>query len=121
MPSGPGWALVGDAGLRMDPITGQGIADAFRDAELLATRSRASCCFADYRARRDEAALPMYEQTAELAAFAPPRVEHLLLYDALDGRPADISRFLGVLAARWRRRSSSDRATSCACSVRAGC
>jgi flavin-dependent dehydrogenase len=36
VPSGLGWALVGDAGLRMDPITGQGIADAFRDAELLA-------------------------------------------------------------------------------------
>jgi 2-polyprenyl-6-methoxyphenol hydroxylase-like FAD-dependent oxidoreductase len=35
-PYGPGWALVGDAGLVMDPITDQGIADAFRDAELLA-------------------------------------------------------------------------------------
>ena len=35
-PYGPGWALVGDAGLLMDPITGQGISDAFRDAELLA-------------------------------------------------------------------------------------
>jgi 2-polyprenyl-6-methoxyphenol hydroxylase-like FAD-dependent oxidoreductase len=34
-PYGPGWTLVGDAGLVMDPITGQGIADAFRDAELL--------------------------------------------------------------------------------------
>ena len=39
----------------------------------------------------------MYEQTLELAALAPPRAEHLLLYDALEGRPADISRFLGVL------------------------
>ena len=38
VPYGPGWALVGDAGLVMDPITGQGIADAFRDAELLAER-----------------------------------------------------------------------------------
>ena len=35
-PYGPGWALVGDAGLVMDPVTGMGIADAFRDAELLA-------------------------------------------------------------------------------------
>ena len=35
-PSGPGWALVGDAGLLMDPITGHGITDAFRDAELVA-------------------------------------------------------------------------------------
>jgi 2-polyprenyl-6-methoxyphenol hydroxylase-like FAD-dependent oxidoreductase len=36
MPYGPGWALVGDAGYNKDPITAQGISDAFRDAELLA-------------------------------------------------------------------------------------
>ena len=35
-PSGPGWALVGDAGYHRDPITGHGMTDAFRDAELLA-------------------------------------------------------------------------------------
>ena len=35
-PYGPGWALVGDAGYNKDPITAQGINDAFRDAELLA-------------------------------------------------------------------------------------
>jgi flavin-dependent dehydrogenase len=34
--SGPGWALVGDAGYFRDAVTGHGITDAFRDAELLA-------------------------------------------------------------------------------------
>lgn len=34
-PYGLGWALVGDAGLCMDPLKGHGISDAFRDAELL--------------------------------------------------------------------------------------
>ena len=34
-PFGPGWALVGDAGLCMDPLKGHGISDAFCDAELL--------------------------------------------------------------------------------------
>jgi 2-polyprenyl-6-methoxyphenol hydroxylase-like FAD-dependent oxidoreductase len=34
-PYGPGWALVGDAGHEVDPITGQGINDAFLDVELL--------------------------------------------------------------------------------------
>src|SRR5438046_5667021 len=34
-PYGPGWALVGDAGYHRDFITGLGINDAFRDAELL--------------------------------------------------------------------------------------
>ncbi len=36
-PYGPGWALVGDAGYNKDPITAQGIMDAFRDAEYLVT------------------------------------------------------------------------------------
>ena len=36
-PVGPGWALVGDAGYHRDAITGHGISDAFRDAELAAT------------------------------------------------------------------------------------
>ena len=34
--AGPGWALVGDAGYHRDPISGHGLTDAFRDAELLA-------------------------------------------------------------------------------------
>ena len=32
-PYGPGWALVGDAGYHLHPITAQGITDAFFDAE----------------------------------------------------------------------------------------
>ena len=31
--TGPGWALVGDAGYFKDPLTAHGITDAFRDAE----------------------------------------------------------------------------------------
>lgn len=34
--SGPGWVLVGDAGQFKDPAAGQGIGDAFRQAEALA-------------------------------------------------------------------------------------
>lgn len=34
-PYGPSWALVGDAGYHRDPLTAQGISDAFRDAQLL--------------------------------------------------------------------------------------
>ncbi len=106
VPAGPGWALVGDAGLLMDPVTGQGIADAFRDAELLAEAIGAGLdaggklgpALAAYRQRRDKAALPMYEFTTELASFAPPRPEQRLLFEALAGRPAEIDRFLGVLA-----------------------
>ena len=35
-PYGPGWALVGDAGYDKDPLTAQGISDAFIDAENVA-------------------------------------------------------------------------------------
>src|SRR6266542_4199608 len=70
-PYGPGWALVGDAGLVMDPITGQGISDAFRDAELLAEAVGAGLgggeplarALAGYQRQRDSAVLPMYEHT----------------------------------------------------------
>ena len=34
--AGPGWALIGDAGHFKDPTPGQGIADALRQAAILA-------------------------------------------------------------------------------------
>ena len=81
----------------MDPITGQGIADAFRDAELLAAAVAGDLSFDDYRERRDAAALPMYEMTAELASLAPLRPDGRLVFEALEGRPEEVQRFLGVL------------------------
>jgi 2-polyprenyl-6-methoxyphenol hydroxylase-like FAD-dependent oxidoreductase len=104
-PWGPGWALVGDAGLVMDPITGQGIGDALRDAELLAEavssglggRQPLAAALAGYERERDRAALPMYEFTTELAGFAPPRPEQQALFTALAGRQDEIDRFLAVL------------------------
>jgi 2-polyprenyl-6-methoxyphenol hydroxylase-like FAD-dependent oxidoreductase len=90
-PYGPGWALVGDAGYHKDPITGTGITDAFRDAELLADaidagfagRESIDAALAGYERRRNEAASPMYEITCRLAELRPPG-PHLA---ALFGRP----------------------------------
>ena len=104
-PFGVGWALVGDAGLVMDPVTGAGIADAFRDAELLADAVAAGLdggpplheALAGYQAARDAAALPMYEMTTDLASFAPPRPEQEMLVRALEGNQPEIDRFLSVL------------------------
>ena len=104
-PFGPGWALVGDAGLVMDPVTGQGIGDALRDAELLAEAVEAGLggrrplagALAGYERARDRAALAMYEFTTNLAAFDPPTAEQQALFGALEGRPDEIGRFLGVL------------------------
>ena len=105
VPHGPGWALVGDAGLVMDPVTGAGIADALRDAELLPDAVAAGLdggppldeALAGYQAARDAAALPMYEMTVDLASFAPPRPEQEMLLRALEGNQAEIDRFLSVL------------------------
>lgn len=75
-PFGPGWALVGDAGYMKDPVTGYGITDAFRDASLLATavddtlsgRVPAEEALASYQAKRDAAAIPVYEMTLMMAS-----------------------------------------------------
>jgi flavin-dependent dehydrogenase len=104
-PYGPGWALVGDAGLVQDPITGQGISDAFRDAELLADaldagfsrRRPLDQALAGYQRRRDDEALPMYEFATQLVTFTPPKMEERLLFESLVGRQDLIDRFLGVL------------------------
>lgn len=78
-PHGPGWALVGDAGYHKDPFQAQGISDAFRDAELLAGaidagltgRIELTRALELYEQRRNEAALPGYEQNCAAAAFLP--------------------------------------------------
>jgi len=95
VPYGPGWALVGDAGLTLDPVTGQGIGDAFRDAESLAQAIVDGRPLSDYQRARDTATRPMYELTAQVASFEPPPPAFL---EALEGRPEKITRFLGVLA-----------------------
>jgi len=106
VPCGRGWALVGDAGLVMDPITAQGISNAMRDAEHLADAVEAAWSsgrpldagLAGYRRRRDAAALPMYDFTVATASLSPPRPEDRLLLASLAGRQAEIDRFLGVFA-----------------------
>jgi flavin-dependent dehydrogenase len=77
--SGRGWALVGDAGYHRDPITGHGITDAFRDAELLARELGRALrgevpeqqALAAYADARDEALAPIFDVTCRLAAFPP--------------------------------------------------
>ena len=105
-PFGPGWALVGDAGYHKDPLTAQGIGDAFRDAELLAGaiadgfggRRPLDDALADYERRRNEAALPLYDFTHELAGLEPPAPEMQALFGALRDDPERTSRFFGVIA-----------------------
>ncbi len=80
-PCGPGWALVGDAGYHRDPLTAQGISDAFRDAQLLSEAIDVGLAgrlpLAGYQRQRDEAATAMYELTCQRATLEPPARQNL--------------------------------------------
>jgi 2-polyprenyl-6-methoxyphenol hydroxylase-like FAD-dependent oxidoreductase len=92
-PYGPGWALVGDAGYNKDPITAQGINDAFRDAERCAMALDQSFsggrafddAMGEYQRERDAHVLPMYHFTCQLAALEPPPLEMQQLLGAIHG------------------------------------
>jgi flavin-dependent dehydrogenase len=100
-PQGPGWALVGDAGVHKDPFLALGICDALRDAELLADaieqtlsgRRPEGDAMADYERRRDEATLPDYRTNLHLARFQPPPEELLRIRLAVLGDTAATRQF----------------------------
>src|SRR5882724_5030897 len=106
-PYGPGWVLVGDAGYHKDPITAQGISDAFRDAEAMARalddvfaeRATFDAALSAYQRVRDEAALPMFDLTCKFANLEeppPPHKQQLLA--AIHGNPAAMRGFVGTIA-----------------------
>ena len=90
-PYGPGWALVGDAGYEKDPITAQGISDAFIDAEHLSEALDAGFAgsrpledaLAAYHSSRDARVRPMYHFTCDLARLEPPPPPLQALFGAL--------------------------------------
>ncbi|MGH2610749.1 MAG: NAD(P)/FAD-dependent oxidoreductase, partial [Tepidiformaceae bacterium] len=93
-PFGPGWALVGDAGFLKDPILGQGMNDAFRDADLLADAIDAGLgghapldqALAGYQQQRDAASAEMYAINHEFSKLDP--TPELLMRMAA-GRPQE--------------------------------
>jgi 2-polyprenyl-6-methoxyphenol hydroxylase-like FAD-dependent oxidoreductase len=105
-PYGPGWALVGDAGYTKDPITAQGINDAFRTAELCATAVDQTFggarsfddAMREYQQRRDQHVLPMYEFTCLLATLEPPPPEMQQLFGAIHGNRAAMDGFVRMNA-----------------------
>jgi 2-polyprenyl-6-methoxyphenol hydroxylase-like FAD-dependent oxidoreductase len=103
-PSGPGWALVGDAGHFKDPALAHGISDAFHDAELLAEaidsglsgRCPLHEALANYERRRNETALPLYEINCQSAALEPPPPDMYPLLSALQSNPVEAGRFMAT-------------------------
>jgi flavin-dependent dehydrogenase len=76
---GPGWALVGDAGYHRDAVTGHGLSDAYRDADLLAVAldqalrgdTDESTALTGYQHHRDRALRDIFELTCTLASYPP--------------------------------------------------
>jgi flavin-dependent dehydrogenase len=105
-PYGPGWALVGDAGYHKDPGTGEGISDAFRDADLLADAIDAGlaghmpleAALAGYEAQRNVAAKPIYDLTCQLASLEPTPPELQQIFGAVAGNQTETDRLIGLLA-----------------------
>lgn len=100
-PYGPGWALVGDAGVVMDSVTAQGMTNGLRDAELLAGALGLALggdrhALAAYHRARDRAITPMYDMTVNLARHEPGLGARLLL-PLLSSRPERITAFFGAM------------------------
>ncbi len=80
---GPGWALLGDAGLHLDPWTGRGMDFAATHARFLARAILAAAAGADqatelarYQAERDAHALGTYQFTVDGARDLSPFSRH---------------------------------------------
>jgi 2-polyprenyl-6-methoxyphenol hydroxylase-like FAD-dependent oxidoreductase len=105
-PFGAGWALVGDAGYNKDPITAQGISDAFVDSERCAAAIHAwltgespwDAVMTSWQQARDRGALPMYEFTSQLATMEPPPPEMQELLAAVHGNQEAMDGFVSVVA-----------------------
>jgi 2-polyprenyl-6-methoxyphenol hydroxylase-like FAD-dependent oxidoreductase len=105
-PYGPGWALVGDAGYTRDPVTAQGISDAFRDAEQCATAlheffdggTSFDEAMAGYQTARDRRVRPIYEFTTQLATLEEPPPDLQQLLAAVQGNQRAMDAFVSVTA-----------------------
>jgi len=106
-PCGPGWALVGDAGLTIDPISAAGISNAFLDAELCAglldTGLKSSSptpedSLAGFEEKRNADRMGLYEFTKEMSKLEIPPQEMIDLFTALQHSPEGISNYFGIFA-----------------------
>jgi flavin-dependent dehydrogenase len=97
---------VGDAGYHKDPLTAEGIGDAFRDAELLADalddglsgRTPMEDALAGYEERRNTASMPYYEFTCNIASMEPMEASANVLFQAISRNQEQTNRFLGIAA-----------------------
>jgi flavin-dependent dehydrogenase len=104
VPYGPGFALVGDAGLHHDPMLGQGITNAFTSVELLVPALDRGLrgdvpmdeALREYHEARDAAILPMFDLICGFISYEPMPPEVEAAFGALPGNQRQIDRFVGV-------------------------
>jgi 2-polyprenyl-6-methoxyphenol hydroxylase-like FAD-dependent oxidoreductase len=104
-PFGTGWALVGDAAYDKDPITAQGISDAFLDAESLSNaldegwsgRRPLDEALAAHQTSRDQRTKPMYDFTCQMAMLEPPPPPMQRLFLALRGNQEATDQFYSAM------------------------
>lgn len=77
-PTGPGWALIGDACHFKNPSTAQGISDAIEQSLHVATALTADEDLSDYEAWRDERAREHYEWSFDFARFPKPETSGVI-------------------------------------------
>jgi flavin-dependent dehydrogenase len=141
VPIGPGWALVGDAGAHVHPVTARGISLAVRDAELLGEaladalegRRDPSEALSEYHRERDIETEREYRRALHAAKMTgkPLPGEVLRLWAALGALPEDADEFvngrlrieteaeLAVLEERAATPTRSDRPPTAPASPRA--
>jgi flavin-dependent dehydrogenase len=102
--NGPGWALVGDAALHRDPITAQGITNAFTHASILGEELSAGFAgekdldeaLADYDRRQFDALKPMFDYTVHLSMLQPLPDDVQQMLPLIKDDPQAVSAFIGA-------------------------
>ncbi|HEY6729585.1 MAG TPA: NAD(P)/FAD-dependent oxidoreductase [Solirubrobacterales bacterium] len=102
--TGPGWALVGDAGHFKNPSTAQGISDAIEQALHVADELAAGESLAGYEAWRDDRAREHYEWSFDFARFPKPEVAGPV-FDGLVADPEAGQNLRDALSRQLRPRS----------------
>ncbi|CAM5563216.1 NAD(P)/FAD-dependent oxidoreductase [Streptomyces aurantiogriseus] len=103
--TGPGWALIGDAGHHKDSITARGITDAFTQAQLLADcvgdalhdPARLVAALTRFAARRTDTLMDHYHATLKTARLDPP-AHQIDLLRAIATRADLTDRYFSVLS-----------------------
>jgi menaquinone-9 beta-reductase len=102
--AGPGWVLVGDAGHFKDPTPGQGIGDAFRQADRLAGaiddglgNSSPDAAMHRWWRWRDDDAYEMYWFASDMGAPGPSSPLTTRLLQDIAGDPDATQMFFAVL------------------------